>query len=386
MIRTFLAYFTKYIFFSRTRQRLLFLALFGLFLSSFSLIILQSVMKGLQSGVIQRSKDLQGTHQILLNGENDDLIQILKNEKVPFLVELELEILLKDGSYLAPTIIHGIDFEKSVLPNHLVNVNFKEGIAIGSELFRKLKTNLYSEISLISPAHTDSLLGEIPRKVTTPIEEILYSSDSEYDQFHSFVRLSLLQNLIREKKINKIQVFNFNPSDELLTKIRSLSNVKKIKTWEDVNHSLVWALNLENYVMIGLFVGMSILVAVSITSGFILFFDKIRNDLLSFWLMGLSMNKIKSYSVLFLSILSAFISLSGTLTGVWILKLFEAQKLKILPAVFLEQHLPILIESKGLILSFFIPYLICLLFSVLVFKGLNNDDKSYLTQLRSQGD
>lgn len=386
MIFTFLRYFTKYIFFSKTRQRLLFIALFGLLLSSFSLIVLQSVMKGLQNGVIQRSKNLQGSHHLFVENPGKDLIQYIESFKQPFLIEYEVELLLKEGNYLAPTVLHGVNLEQSRFPSYLENFKFDSGLVLGSDLFRKLKTNLYTDISIISPAHTNSLFGDIPRQVTVPLEEVLYTSDSEYDQFHSFVRASVLHNLTRSKTYNKIRLFNLEMNDEIKAKLMSFQEIKKIKSWEEMNHSLVWALSLENMVMIGLFVGMSILVAVSITSGFLLFFDKIRTDLLAFWIMGLSLKQIKTYSIVFLSFLSALISLLGTLLGVWFLLLFESQKLKILPDVFLEQHLPILIETKGLIFSFAIPYVICLVFSLLIFKNLNNDERSFLVQLRSQGD
>lgn len=65
----FISYFIKYIFHSKTKQRLIYLTIVGLFLSSMSLIILQGIMQGLQGKMIRRSKFVSG--DFILNVKED---------------------------------------------------------------------------------------------------------------------------------------------------------------------------------------------------------------------------------------------------------------------------------------------------------------------------
>lgn len=387
MLLHFVRYFVTYIFFNKTRQRLLFLALFGLFLSSFSLIILQSIMGGLQNGVIKRAKEIQGSYQIQFLSSEIDL-EKLKNKlnqgHFPYTLEYEIELLVKNHDYLSPMVLHGVD-ESSRRPEFLKEFNLSEGIHLGSELAGKVKGNLFTDMMVISPAHTNDLLGEIPRQSSIELNSIVNTNVYEVDSFHAWVRSGFVQNLIRKRELNRLRIYT--ESEEVLSFIDDLKQdpTYKVLSWGDSNTSLVWALNLENIVMLSLFVGMSFLIAISITSGFMIFFDKIKNDLISFWIMGLTLKKIKFLAGSFLVVISSSISLLGLLAGLTILKIIDQSSLDLMPDIFLEQNLPVLITTKGILVSFLVPYLICLVFSFLSLRAVKNDNQSFLQMLRQSG-
>src|SRR5690606_25436318 len=120
MRRTLFRFFFQTIFLSRQRQKLLLLALAGLFISSFALLVLQSAMGGLQHKLMERSKIIEG--RVTLEGEvqADDpklvsLISFLKEEQLAPIPAFELEVLVQSGAYLAPAIVHGLD--ENDLPN-----------------------------------------------------------------------------------------------------------------------------------------------------------------------------------------------------------------------------------------------------------------------------
>ena len=387
MVFHFVKYFVTYIFFNKTRQRLLFIALFGLFLSSFSLIILQSIMGGLQNGVIKRARDIQGSYQVQFLSDEVDLNQLktqLVEEKFPFTLEYEIELLIKNHDYLSPMVLHGVD-SVSRLPNFLQDYKMGDGIHLGSELASKIKGNLFTDIMVISPAHTNDLLGEIPRQSTIELSNIVTTNVYEVDSFHAWVRSGFVHNLIRRHDYNRLRIFADNEEvTAFLDKIKAKPGYK-ILTWNDSNTSLVWALNLENVVMLSLFVGMSFLIAISITSGFMIFFDKIKNDLISFWIMGLTLKRIRFLAGSFLVVVSSSISLFGLLSGLVFLKVLDHSSLNLMPDVFLEQNLPVLITNKGILISFLVPYLICLVFSFLSLRSVKNDNQSFLQMLRQSG-
>ncbi|MFZ4713686.1 MAG: ABC transporter permease [Bacteriovoracaceae bacterium] len=383
----FIKYFTGYIFFNKTRQRLLFIALFGLFLSSFALIVMQSVMGGLQNGVVKRARDIQGSFVLFLTSPSLELLTEIKSFDLPFSLEYEIELLLKHDNYLAPAILHGVHPD-SKLPTFLNYQDMESGLVLGSELMRKMQVDIYSPVNVISPAHTNAFFGDIPRLVTLDVSEMVDTTVYEVDQTNAWTRASAVWNLIQKRDLNRVRFYGGD--NNFLEKLQSLAqkypSEVEVKTWEELNSSLVWALKLENFVMIALFVGMSLLVGISITSGYLLFFDKIKNDLLAFWIMGLSLKKIKNYSMIFLLSLSCAVSLLGLGTGLCVLWLLKHANISIMPDIFLEQNLPIFIESRGILLSFLVPYSIALFFSFFIFKNIKNDEKSFLSQLRASGE
>ena len=108
----FYKYFFGYIFKSKTRQRLLFIAVAGLFLSSFSLLVIQSIMGGLQSGLIARSKNVLGQGEMALGPEDnyEEIFTTLRGESLAFYPEYEIELMAKKGNFVSPVVLHGVDF------------------------------------------------------------------------------------------------------------------------------------------------------------------------------------------------------------------------------------------------------------------------------------
>jgi lipoprotein-releasing system permease protein len=382
---SFYKYFTNYLFKARTRQKLLLLAALGLFLSSLSLIVLQSVMGGLQKGLIQRSKDYHGTATIVLKNSTPEVYEnfLKKYQGQLFdngLLELTLEVLINKDGYVQPVILHGLYPEYKY--SYLDSKDFS-GIILGSDLANKLKASFGANLKIISPLSRDNLLGEIPRQASIEVSDFVLSDLSEIDGFHAWVRIGFLQNLIREKKINQIRVFGKINHDLLETLIKDPA--LSIRTWEDQNSALMWALGLENNVMLALFISMTLLVSICITTGYLVFFAKVRQDLMSFWILGLSRQEIEKMSFKFTQLLSFFTCTAGLLVGLVFLFLLDHYAPEIMPDIFVERTLPVDITITGLFLSFIIPYFISQLFSFLTLKYSLIDSDSFIKLLRAVG-
>jgi lipoprotein-releasing system permease protein len=379
---SYFKYFTKFILFSKNRQRLLLLAIAGLVLSSFALIVLQSTMGGLQNKLMERSKNILGRAQVLIPKDTDDLkinqlVLTLQKENLNFVKEYEVELLIRYKSYLNPAIVHGIDLN-DYLPSFIKSDSFKEGM-LPMELAYKMEFLPPDEIQLISPSHVDSLFVDIPRAQTVKIDKSISTEVPEVDGYHMWVRLPLVQNLIQSKTINRIRIYSkFD--------LKQLKNVLPVdfvlRTWEEENNSLVWALNLESTIMIFLFAAMSLLVSLCITSGLLIFFNKIKNDLSSFWILGASLQKINLSTTLFLHLMSLISILLGLFLGLGFLFLFDKLGANIMPDVFVDRKIPVLITTQGILISTLVPYVISFIF-VQISLNQFKKDHNLLDHVRS---
>ena len=381
----FLKYFLVYIFKSKTRQKLLSLAIFGLFISSFSLIVLQGVMGGLQKGVISRSKAIYGQGFIKVPDsftveDTDFLLAKLKEDNLKVSSEYEIELLIKNGDILKPIILHGLDF-KVFRADYLKGKDFS-GIVLGADLASSLKSFFEDQLILISPSHSDFLLTEIPRQSSIKFSDIMISDLQEVDSAHGWADIKFVQNLIRSHKINKILFYDKKSFDFAKSKYEKSLDLKFI-SWESQHRSLVWALKLETTVMIILFVAMSLLVAICITSGFMIFFDKIKTDLISFWVIGMSKDNVMKLLFIFTQVLSLGFILLGLFIGFGLLKAIDSKSLGFMPDIFVEQNIPISVNYADILIAFFVPYIISTLFSYYSFITFKSENSSFLKLIRS---
>ena len=387
MIKTSVLYFFKYIFFSKTRQHLLFIALLGLFISSFALLVLQSTMGGLQHKVMQRSKNVAGIGSIHIQKRNEKTINevtnFLRSKKIVFSREYEIELLARYMEYLSPVIVHGID-SNYFIP-YFLNTKKVNGIYLGLDFGLKLYVEKGDNLKLISPAHVDSFFGDIPRVTSEYVDEIFISEVPEIDGNHVWAPLILIQNLISKKEVNLFRIYSETNLEELKLYLnRKFADSVYLKTWEEENSSLVWALQLEASIMVFLFVAMTFLVTLSIVSGLFIFFNKIKFDLTSFWILGASHKDLDKITNIFLIVISFISVISGIFVGLLFLWWLDSYGPQIMPDIFIDRKIPIYITANGLIISFTVPFLISVIFSIFSLKSFKKEI-SYLEFVRSSG-
>lgn len=377
-------YFFNHVFKSKTRQKLILLSIVGLLISSFSLVVLQGIMGGLQNGLVTRSKTALGDGFFDVSLLDEKSIEKLKGqlnkENIVYVEELELELMLKHDDYISPVILHGMNFNKTV-PRFLKHKD-KKGLILGGDLGRNLRAFFGSTVNVTSVAHTNIVFQEVPRQAPIEVSDFYSSELPEIDSVHGWVRLSFLQNLIREIKINKVRFFN---QDIKVVKKIGKANGLRFISWEDQNSTLVFALNLETKVMLFLFIGMSLLIGICISSGFLIFFNKIKIDLASFWIMGLSKAKALRLVYSFGQIVTIIFCFIGVSLGVLFLFLLQTNKFILMPDQFVERNVPVKIEVLDIIVSFLVPYFVSLLFTMFTFKTFKKENSSFTSIIKKVG-
>jgi len=382
----FVKYFFGYLIHAKTRQKLLFIAIFGLVISPFALLVLQSTMGGLQGKLIGRSKEVLGSGVLSFNeretGELKEVTDKLQSLGVQYYPELELELLIKYRQYYAPMIVHGIALNG--LPEFLKDKDFKD-LILPRPLALKINATTGDLVRLMSPAHLDGFLGDVPRMSSQYIDYMISSEVPEVDDFHGWSHLLKIQSLVGKKVVNKIRIFGQFDEDDLRS-IVSQSSIKDLefKTWEEIHSTLVWALGLETTVMIFLFSVMTLLVSLAITSGLLIFFSKIKGDLASFWIMGTSEKNVFQSSKIFLVVMTFFCVLAGLGLGVLFLYLLDYFGPNVMPDVFVDRRIPVKITTQGLLVSFTIPFCISYFFAWLSLNAFKKD-VNYITYIRSIG-
>lgn len=381
----FFHYFWRYLFFSKTRQKLLILAMSGLLLSSFALMSIQGLMGGLQRSLVQRSKEYFGYGVIELVRPEGASVEALIDHLTPYKKEMtlewEIELLARHKNFVSPVILHGVDYRFNS-PFFLKNRDSSQ-LVLGADLAHKLKVRFLDDVQVFSPAMTDSLMGEIPRHAAISVSDYLLSEVQDIDQYHAWVRLGFLQNFLREKKVNRIRFFSEDAYDTAQKYLEKYPTEDyRALSWEDQHQTLVFALNLETRVMMFLFMSMSFLIAIAITTGLLIFYRKVRRDLASFWILGASQKQVERASFAFICFLSAVVCLLGILLSVGALLILEYYGHRIIPDLFVERSLPVQFKLTSFLLAFFIPYLISVIFSYLSFHLFRREQSHFLELLR----
>ena len=187
--------------------------------------------------------------------------------------------------------------------------------------------------------------------------------------------------MIRKRKVNKFRIFE-GDLDQVQKILKTDWPLAKLNTWAEENSTLVFALNLETRVMMFLFIGMSFLVGICITSGFLIFYNKVKIDLASFWLLGLSKEKLLKLIYTFGHLITLLFCVAGVVLGLVFLYLLDTNQFVIMPDNFIERNIPVKIESMHIIISLIVPYFVSAFFTHLSFKSFKQENFSFITQIR----
>ena len=246
----------------------------GISLGVAVLIIVMSVMNGFRTELIDKIVGFNAHAVVkpydkpLITSDKNYTKGTLSNdgEAVIFYKNNTKGILLK--GYLEN------DFKQLAITN---NKNFfgsknlnQKTISIGRDLSNILGLDIGDEISIVSPAGVQTLVGSLPKQKSFIIISIFESGLSEYDENIAYINLKTLEEFFDKEKDNRFTEYYFKDPKNIEYHKENLMKLFPdafVYTWADMNSSLFSALKVERNVMFIILSLIIIVAAFNIISG-----------------------------------------------------------------------------------------------------------------------
>ena len=151
--------------------------------------------------------------------------------------------------------------------NEILSGNF---LSIGKELSFTLDLEIGDNVTLMSSAGVETIIGNLPKQKTFLISSIFESGMAEFDNNIAFINLDTLEEFFNlNKKDRNLEIYLHNPQNIEYQKSIVQNNFPNefVYTWSDMNSSLFSALKVERNVMFIILSLIIIVAAFNIISG-----------------------------------------------------------------------------------------------------------------------
>ena len=207
-------------------------------------------------------------------------------------------------------------FGNEILPksNKILSKNY---ISLGKELSFTLNLDIGDNITLMSSAGLETIIGNLPKQKTFVVASIFESGMTEFDNNIAFINLKTLEEFFNlDEKDRNLEIYLNNPKNiEHQKKIAEKNFPNEfVYTWSDMNRSLFSALKVERNVMFIILSLIIIVAAFNIISGLTILVKNKTRDIAI----------LKSIGVLNKSIIKIFflvgvsIGTSATIFGIFL--------------------------------------------------------------------
>jgi lipoprotein-releasing system permease protein len=263
----------------------------GISLGVAVLIIVMSVMNGFRTELINKIVGFNAhitvkpyDNKIEINEINQDLKNISKN----LILSNSGEAIIIKSDTSKGILLRGYksnDFSKlKIFKNNLFLGNNEilrnNYISIGKELSFSLNLDIGDNVTLMSSAGMQTIIGNLPKQKTFLVSSIFESGLADFDNNIAFVNLKTLEEFFNlEDKDRNLEIYLHNPQNIEYQKSVAQKNFPDdfVYSWSDMNSSLFSALKVERNVMFIILSLIIIVAAFNIISGLtILVKNKIR--------------------------------------------------------------------------------------------------------------
>ena len=246
----------------------------GISLGVAVLIIVMSVMNGFRSELINKIVGFNA-HITVDPYENkielDKISQNLQNISKDLILSNSGEAIIVKGDTSKGILLRGYnsnDFSKlEIFDNNLFlgnnEVLSKNYISIGKELSFTLNLEVGDNITLMSSAGVETIIGNLPKQKTFLVSSTFESGLFDFDNNIAFINLKTLEEFFNlDDKDRKLEIYLNNPQNIEYQKTIAQNNFPNefVYSWSDMNNSLFSALKVERNVM---FIILSLIIVVA---------------------------------------------------------------------------------------------------------------------------
>ena len=253
----------------------------GISLGVAVLIIVMSVMNGFRSELINKIVGFNAhitvdpyDYKINVDEINQSIKSISKN----LILSNSGEAIIIKSDTSKGILLRGYkssDFSKlKIFEKNLASVNdqtlSKNQISIGKELSFTLNLNIGDNVTLMSSAGVQTIIGNLPRQKTFLVSSIFDSGMAEFDNNIAFINLTTLEDFFDfNEKDRNLEIYLTNPQNIDYQKSIIQKNFPNefVYSWSDMNNSLFSALKVERNVMFIILSLIIIVAAFNIISG-----------------------------------------------------------------------------------------------------------------------
>jgi lipoprotein-releasing system permease protein len=362
------------------------ISVIGIFLGAFALIVVMSVMNGLEEDITHRIIGLHAEIKIYNKDYNpirnwESLIPKIFSNRVKGISPVcQAELMLSNGQNVCGTICQGIQLDKHIQTTFLLrNIyvgspnpgDLKNGILLGSNMAAQLGVNWSDEVTITSPiADQPTPFGLIPKSKNLTVVGLFYTGIPEYDMKYSFTDLKTLQKFMDMKNtISFFEVMAESPEKSL--KIakniqRKLGENFEVLDWRQFEKHLFSAIKFEKKVMFLVLALIFLVAAFNMIGNYLKMVAQKRQDIGILKSFGATPQDVVKIFVLN----GLFIGIIGTASGFIVsLGLLLAQIkwhfVKIPIAGMPFQSIPVRIEISDLIIVAVVSLVISLLTTII---------------------
>ena len=338
-------------------------AVLGVALGTFALVVVMSVMTGFSQNLQQKLIGFNA--HIVVDGGNGSLD--VKNFESAVVIEGEGIIETGDGTSAQGVKIRGMDeadFGKLkgvqwYFPDDLRahapfdlaqgRLTHLDTAVLGVELAQNLGVNDGDRVSIIMPIGDIGPTGEfIPKKASFNVSGTFKSDYFEYDTKTVIISKDAAARLLDAKPSLYIWLKDFKESGSVADKIRKEFPGLKVQTWAEANRKLFAALKLERIAMTMLLVLIVMVASISIISVIFMYVSVRRLDIAVLMAMGFSKGAIRSVFLRIGGYIGAAGVALGMTCGLAVCWYLQHKKLSLPSSYYLEQ-LPVIISWPFLI-------------------------------------
>ena len=254
----------------------------GISLGVAVLIIVMSVMNGFRSELINKIVGFNA-HITVKPYENQIIIDDLNKTKLSF---ISSDLILSNSGeaiIIQKDISKGIvlrgysknDFAKLKIIKNKTFVGNKNNltknyISIGKELSFTLGLKIGDDLTIMSSAGVETIIGNLPKKKTFTVISLFESGLADFDNNVAFINLDTLDEFFNLKNEDRnLEIYLKNPQNIENQKIivQQIFPNEFVYSWSDTNSSLFSALKVERNVMFIILSLIIIVAAFNIISG-----------------------------------------------------------------------------------------------------------------------